>query len=541
MRQTPEAVQQNLAERLCWQAAYRDDSRVARRLYHKQVVDGVYQLDEGALLDDFFYFLQELGVGDWLGDIQGTAIQREMVPIVQYVLLYGLKTLLGIESMHALPALLFSDEALMRLVGFNAQQVRHGVCQRGAAKRPGPRTTGPICPDALADNIVKLNMRDLEAMFNHVIRALAKAGIFAAKVTGIVDATDLETTAAYEGCGQVTRKRRITDKRGKVHEIEVTVYGWKLIVLIEAGTKIPLAAAVVPIQEHETLSLRALVTQARTNLSGHARLHKVVFDRGFLDGVDLWWLQQHGLLFVVPAKENMAATVDAQAQAAVGEGITVGRRVHTVRHGQGKTAWTERLEMEVVGITGLTTYDQYGTAEHGRHHTRRDFQPNPINAVVVRKWHGRDYGPGGKTVFLTNAAVENPLQPFDDYDDRSLIENCCIKESKQQWSLKHPPQKTARAVRVHIMFTLLMFALATAYRLQCTQADTGNEPVGWQRWRRQLLQQTRDHVIVFAQDCYGIFHIAEYSILLGVKLKDVPPGTGTHQEILAKFGLTAHG
>ena len=91
------------------------------------------------------------------------------------------------------------------------------------------------------------------------------------------------------------------------------------------------------------------------------------------------------------------------------------------------------------------------------------------------------------------------------------------------------------------MFTLLMFALATAYRLQGAQADTGNEPVGWQRWRRQLLQQTRDHVIVFAQACYGIFHIAEYSLLVGVKLKDVPPGIGTHQEVLATFGLTVHG
>src|SRR2546430_8898958 len=286
MRQTAEAVQRNLAERLCWQAAYRDDARVARRLYHKHVVDGVYQLDEGALLEDCFDCLQELGVGDWLGDIQGTAIQREMVPIVQSVLLYGLKTRLGIESMHALPALLFSEEALLRLVGFKARQVRHGVCQRGAAKRPGPRTTGPIGPEALADNIVKLNRRDLEAMFNHVIRALAKAGRCAAKVTGIVEATDLETTAAYEGGGQVTRKRRITDKRGQVHEIEVTVYGWKLIVLLEAGTKIPLAATVVPIHEHETLSLPALVTQARTHLAGHARRHKVVFDRGFWDGVD---------------------------------------------------------------------------------------------------------------------------------------------------------------------------------------------------------------------------------------------------------------
>jgi hypothetical protein len=287
--------------------------------------------------------------------------------------------------------------------------------------------------------------------------------------------------------------------------------------------------------------LRALVTQARTNLAGHARLPKVVFDKGFLDGVDLWWLAQHGILFVVPAKDNMAVTLDAQAQAAAGEGITVGRRVHTVRHGQGKTAWTERRETEVVGIAALTTYDPYGTPEHGRGHNRRDFQPNPINAVVVRTWNGHEYGPGGKTVFLTNAPVDKPLQPFDDDDGRSLIENCYIKESKQQWSLKHPPQKTARAVHVHVIFTVLMFALATAYRLQCERADMGKEPVGWQRWRRQLLKQTRDHIIVFAQDYYGIFHMAEYSWLLGVKLKDVPPGIGTRQDIVAKYRLAAHG
>jgi hypothetical protein len=541
MGQTREAITQNLAERLCWQAARRDDSRVARRLYRKEVVDGVYRLDEGALLDDFCHFLRELGVLDLMERVQGKAIQREMVPVVQYLLLYGLKTLFGMESMNALPALLFSDEALMRVVGFNAQQVRHGVCERGVAKRQRPRTAGPICPETLANNMGKLNLRDLEAWFNGTIRALAKAGIYGTKVTGIVDATDLETTAQYEGCGQVTRTQKVTDKRGKVHEIEVTVYGWKPIVLIDAATKIPLAVKVVPIHEHEVLSMRALVTQARTNLGGDARLHKVVFDKGFLDGVDLWWLDQHGMTFVVPARDNMAVTADARAQAAAGEGVTVGRRVHTVRHGQGKTAWTERRETEVVGIEGLTTYDQYGTPEHGRHHHRRDFEANPIHAVVVRQWNGRDYGPGGKTVFLTNASVQQPLQPFDDYDDRSLIENCCIKEAKQQWDLGHPPQKTGRAVRVHVVFTFLMFALATAYRLRCEQAAVGAEPVGWQRWRRQLLEQTRDKVIVFAQHWYGIFHLAEFALLVGVKLKDRPPGIGTPQEVLAKYGLTAEG
>jgi hypothetical protein len=304
--------------------------------------DGVYQLDEGAFLDALFYFLDGLGIIDLLGAVKGIAVQRQMVPSVQYILLYRLKTLLGIERMNALPALLFSDTPLMRLVGFNAHPVWQGVCQRGAAQRQGSRTMGHLGPDASSDNIVKLNGGDLKALFNSAIRALVTAWVVAANVTGNVDATDRATTAQCEGHGYVTRQRKVTDKRGQVREIEVTVYGWQLIVLIEARTKLPFAATVVAIQEHATRSLRALVTQARTNLAGHARLPKVAFDKGFGDGVDLWGLQQHGILFVVPAKENTAVTVDAQAQAAASEGITVGRWVQTVRHGQGQTAWTER-------------------------------------------------------------------------------------------------------------------------------------------------------------------------------------------------------
>jgi hypothetical protein len=59
--------------------------------------------------------------------------------------------------------------------------------------------------------------------------------------------------------------------------------GWKLIVLIDARTKLPVAAKVVPIHVHETLLLRALVVQAQTNLAGHARLHKVVFDKSVFE------------------------------------------------------------------------------------------------------------------------------------------------------------------------------------------------------------------------------------------------------------------
>jgi uncharacterized RmlC-like cupin family protein len=366
---------------------------------------------------------------------------------------------------------------------------------------------------------------------------LAPAGVFGQRVTGMADGTDLETTESYQGCGPATRKRRIEDTSGRVQEIEVTVYGGKVRLLIDAVTKIPLAVKVVQIQDHEALWTRALVIQAQANLAGHARRHRVVVAKGCLAGSDLWWLDQRGILLVVPAKTHMAVTIDAQAQAAAGEGVTVGRRVHTARHGQGRTAWTERLETEVVGITGLTTYEPYGTAAHGRHHQRRDVEANPIHAVVVRKWHGKDDGPGGNTVFLTNASVAKPLPAFDDDDERRLMENCGIKEAKQPWDLGHPPQKTARAVRVPGRFTLLLFALATAYRLQGEQEALGGEPVGWQRWRRQLLEQTRDKVIVFAPGAYGLFHLTVFALLMGAKLKDVPPEIGTRREIFAKYGL----
>ncbi len=537
--QSKEDVTTNLVERLDWRFARRDESRIARRLWKKQAVDAIYSLEEGAILDEFVHFLNELGVLPRWQALQGDGIEREMVDFFQYVMLYGMKTLFGIEAMNALPDLLLSDEAAMRLAGFNAVQIRDGICQRSHEKRQGDKPPGPICPDTLADHIVKLSLGAVEAFLNGVVQDLARAGVFARQVTGILDGTDLETTARYQGCGQATRKRKLTDKRGQVREIEVTVYGWKLLVMIEVRTKIPLAAKVVPIQDHEATFTRELVSQARANLAPHARLSRVVFDRGFLDGADLWWLAQQDLGFVVPAKANMRVTADAQALAAAGTGV-VARRVHTVAHGQGKHRWTERLETEVVGIAALTTYDQYGPEEHAQHPYRKDFEGHPLNAVVVRKWNNRDDGLGGKVVFLTNDAVAKPLSIFDAYDDRSLIENCCIKESKQAWNLKHPPKKTERAVQVHVFFTLSMFALATAYRLRAEQASVGDEPVGWQRWRRQLIQQNRDKVIIFAQGWYGIFHVAEYSLLLGVRLREPPPQVGSRRDVLKKYGLVGH-
>jgi hypothetical protein len=82
MRQTQDEITQHVAERLCWEVAHRDDARVARRLSRTQEVDGVYRLDEGAVLDEFFHFLDQSGVMALRAEAHGTARQREMVPYV---------------------------------------------------------------------------------------------------------------------------------------------------------------------------------------------------------------------------------------------------------------------------------------------------------------------------------------------------------------------------------------------------------------------------------------------------------------------------
>lgn len=132
-----------------------------------------------------------------------------------------------------------------------------------------------------------------------------------------------------------------------------------------------------------------------------------------------------------------------------------------------------RRETEVVGITGLTTDDPYGTPAHGRHANRRACQANPMHAVGVRTWKGKDSGPGGTTVLVTNVLGDQPLRPFDDDDDRRLSETCGLKEAKPQGDLGHPPQNTERAVRAPVILTRLRFALTTAYRLQCAREATG--------------------------------------------------------------------
>jgi hypothetical protein len=106
------------------------------------------------LLDDVGHCLHAIGVRTRREEAHGAASPRTRLPFVQDVRLSGVKPLLGLERMHALPRWLFRDEAIMPRVGGPAQQGRQGSCPRGATTRQGERLPGPICPATRAKHMV---------------------------------------------------------------------------------------------------------------------------------------------------------------------------------------------------------------------------------------------------------------------------------------------------------------------------------------------------------------------------------------------------
>src|SRR5437588_9259081 len=96
-------------ERLKWQVAWRDDTKVGQALYAGETIEEMHQLSDAGLLDEFFVFLKELGMLEAFEQVSQSGVQRTLVPTVQFVLLYLLKVLLGGECMHELARALISD------------------------------------------------------------------------------------------------------------------------------------------------------------------------------------------------------------------------------------------------------------------------------------------------------------------------------------------------------------------------------------------------------------------------------------------------
>ncbi|RPJ18694.1 MAG: hypothetical protein EHM26_09320 [Desulfobacteraceae bacterium] len=542
---------QRIAERLTWCTAHRDQAAIAKDLADGKDISEVYGLGEAGLFDEFFYFLDQFGIMDLFLDLDPRHTQRTSnVTFPAVILIYLMRIVAGLAFFWHIHPVILRSQPLMRIVGFNGTQIREGTSQRGKKNSPSPppdqnsegKIRGPLCPDSIAAYIQTISAHALERFFNSVISILAAKSFFPKRIDALLDSSEIQSTEICEGCGKVSKEKAplLRHRKGRIRKVVETVFGFKLWVVWDPTSRLPLAIRFATIERSDLDFAGDVVTQAVTNLGSHATIASLAIDRGFVDGPFLWWLAHTmGITFYIPAKTNMNVYRDALSL--VGSGIAqIREKKRTIGAGKNKTTVMDRWH--VAGIEGLTSAGFYGEKGSGSHENRADFTPNLINAVVVIDDPYKANNPHTDTlVILTNAPVQKPLKVYDRYDARSEIENSVFREAKQAWFIQRPPRNTDSAFRAHVYLTIITMALSTAFQTWMDQQDrleqNGNE-TGIRKFRQKVKQENGNKLIIFDEGRYAIFDTYEVFILCGrtVRMPTGVPETITKRDILLKYG-----
>ena len=83
----------------------------------------------------FLAFLEKTGVMNELKKVNGSQI-RKGIALHIFILLYTIKIIIGIPNMRGSEALL-GDAGIMKLIGFNIDEVMNGTTKRGKANQHG--------------------------------------------------------------------------------------------------------------------------------------------------------------------------------------------------------------------------------------------------------------------------------------------------------------------------------------------------------------------------------------------------------------------
>jgi hypothetical protein len=543
---------QKIADRLTWHTANRDQAGIAKNLADGEDIPEVYGLGEAGLFDEFFCFLDHFGFKDLFMGLEAKSKKRKSsVPFIAVTFIYLMRIIAGLKFFWHIDPVILHSQPLMRLVGFNGRQVREGTCNRGKKNSPADcddkqndqkptKIRGPVCPDFITSFITAITASAIEKLFNRVIAIFAKNNFFPKKVQAVLDASEIQSTEQCHGCGKVKKEKAPELRRRKlrIRKVYEIVFGFKIWVVWDPNSRLPIAMRFATIEVNDINFAQEVIQQAITNLGEHAKITSISIDRGFMDGPLLWWLNSKDIIFYIPAKSSMTVYKDALALVDTGHRETRTKK-RNVGYGKNKTVETDYWD--VLGIEELTTAGFYGPLGSGSHENRKDFIPNPINAVVVLHDPYKQNNPNSKTmVILTNAPVNKPLKVYDGYDARSEIENSLFREAKQAWFIQRPSQNTKSGFRVHSYLTILTMALTTAYQDWMDQQDKlekNGKDTGIRKFREKVKEENGNKLIIFDQDRYAIFDAYEVFILCGrnVLMPTGVPEKITKEDILRKY------
>jgi hypothetical protein len=377
------------------------------------------------------------------------------------------------------------------------------------------------------------------------------------------------------------------------------VFGWRLIALLDLVTLIPMAIKVVQIQANEAPYLLELVKQAQKNLAPYSRIRWLVADRAYVDGKSLYKLDQMGIRFVIIAKSTMLArqaALDMKGKIAYydrtetkrhGQGHSqwhekLHSRVYAVTNIRDWASYRppvvpgKRLRREarpalnavvvekwrnyppsLVGPRVYLTnapvdnpwlivdlYDDRSWIENGLFRNSKQFQ-------TLTRWFPKKTGAGVRSHLVFVMMVNAITTAYRLWQKKQTG----IPHQVSDHQLDHVAYhfidiETGEIIELPLPFDPTPTHLSSILPLQTDAAsaiDDKQSPPdiiahsllagqGILRWQRELEQDSRDKVIVFIGNQYGIFNLYELLVLVGVSFRQPPPHFDPPEVILRRFG-----
>ena len=456
---------------------------------------------------DFLEYLIQEGIADSFARTQYTK-KREFIPNYEiFPMIYMMNILTGEGSVRRTQVILRNESAL-KILGFSEKEIVNGLTKRGNKNQYGEgyeRQSGIMASTTLVDNLACFEYQGLEGCFNTYINRIAIGGQIDLGEVYILDSSIVETSKKYPGA-KLTRRK---DEEGE--ETDKEIWGFKVFILTSVKTLIPVAIHITTANEADSCMLIKMVEQGVRNI-GEGKIKIVLADRGFIDGHQMYQMKYEiGIDFVIPAKKSMDIWKCVT-------GLRKENRNNIEEWKYGKKGLSGGYLSK-----GSVSYGQYAAkaAGHKKYKTGE-----PINAVVVTRWGGKEIAEGKEKVILTSLDTDSAIKVIQLYGQRSLIENCNFRELKQAAALNALPQykdkNASLTAKIHML--LCVFALAvfnTMVEAVYTNKMSVAEKVPKNlREFRFMKRCEKAKVFILVKHYYHIYEMKEFMVFAGFTAVD---------------------
>ena len=483
-----------------------DPKRIKEALKNKKI--DIAEPIKWAFMSDLLSFFEKIKVLEILNEASGSFKRKSISVLGKFLLIYVLKLIVGIPNTRGIKELL-GDYGVMKLLGFEHKKIKFGITNRGKSNQYGKkykRKSKTMDCFTIIDNMAKFTLESVVICHEKIIKKLVKIGVKFGSVYAL-DSTIIHTKKDYPGAGKTKRTEKYDCKGGP----PVIIWGFKLFILYDIKTRIPVSMVIVSAEKADSKYLLMLAKKGEVNL-GRRIIKVIVADRGFIDGNAMWKLKYEMKIdFIIPAKSSMIVWEDAVSFRHAAEKAKI---IETWKYGKGQSGGFM--------VPGLLSYSDYNR-EPAK--SKKHCNGCAINAVVVTIWREKQITEGKEKVLLTSLTGNSAVDIIKNYRLRSYIENCGFRELKQAAYLSKLPKRTGKDTKnsAYIHIALCVIASTIFYGFihwrklrRRSKAQIKLDPINMRAFRKETAHKPNGIFILYNR-YYAILTLDELLDATGIE------------------------